>query len=268
MSSTEPIDRRGLRVLPYEECLLLLRHAPPAAWGSSMPASRRCCQCSSAWTTTRRCSERRGAPSSTPRPPATWWPWRRTPWTELPHEPGASWSRVPPRSSTTTTRSPLRGSSVSSAGSARRRDGSGPSHAQDRHRARAEGRRVPGTITVQLSSHCSCALRVGPAHGRDMPITARGLIAAPELDSCCGTCARRGQQPRRPGPAEPAPLPSGPARGRTVHDRRHWCDRNHRRGASAAGCLWSVATARASSLGTWVSRNSSSAPMSTSRGQV
>jgi nitroimidazol reductase NimA-like FMN-containing flavoprotein (pyridoxamine 5'-phosphate oxidase superfamily) len=27
MSSREPIDRRGLRVLPYEECLLLLRHA-------------------------------------------------------------------------------------------------------------------------------------------------------------------------------------------------------------------------------------------------
>ena len=27
MISSEPIDRRGLRVLPYEECLLLLRHA-------------------------------------------------------------------------------------------------------------------------------------------------------------------------------------------------------------------------------------------------
>ena len=27
MSSREPIDRRGLRVLPYDECLLLLRHA-------------------------------------------------------------------------------------------------------------------------------------------------------------------------------------------------------------------------------------------------
>ena len=38
--------------------------------------------------------------------------------------------------------------------------------------------------------------------------------------------------------------------------------------ANSSGCLWSVATARASSLGTWVSRNSSSAPMSTSRRQI